>query len=77
MISLRSLLKSLQGSLGTTRSLPLLLGRSRLQSDWFCLENLLSMLFLKGLRPLPSSLALRWIGFVWVFCGFCGVSLCV
>ena len=28
------------------------------------------MLFLKGLRPLPSSLALRWIGLFGSFVGF-------
>ncbi|KAJ6317406.1 hypothetical protein OIU76_013029 [Salix suchowensis] len=75
MISLRSLHKRLQGSLGITRSLPLRLGRSRLQLDWYCLESLRNMPFLKGLRLLPNLPALRRLGFVgfWMIGNLCGL----
>ncbi|KAJ6428879.1 hypothetical protein OIU84_020515 [Salix udensis] len=76
MISLRSLHKRLQGSLGITRSLPLRLGRSRLQLDWYCLESLRNMPFLKGLRLLPNLPALRRLGFVgfWMIDCFTGCN---
>ncbi|KAJ6773059.1 hypothetical protein OIU74_019133 [Salix koriyanagi] len=73
MISLRSLLKNLQGLPGTTRNLPLLLGRYRLLSDWSYPESLRNMPFLKGPRLLPSLLALRWIGLFVSILGFAGL----